>query len=56
MKAFIKKVAEMRTLQTQYFRTRERQTLQNAKKAESEVDRMIREYEEKQKNEPTLFP
>ena len=56
MKEFIEKVRNMRTAQATYFRTRQRADLTAAKKAETEVDQMIQEFDRKAKQEPTLFP
>lgn len=40
-KDFIQKVANMRRLQTEYFRTRDNITLRAAKKLEAEVDKCL---------------
>lgn len=42
---FAKAVSEMRRLQRLYFTTRERDTLDQAKRHEATVDQMIHEYE-----------
>jgi len=38
---FVKKAANMRRLQSEYFRTRDNMTLRTAKKLESEVDKCL---------------
>lgn len=43
-KKFINKVAEMRSLQKQYFKTRSPDILRQSKAAEVEVDRAIQEF------------
>lgn len=61
MEEFTKKVAEMRRLQKEYFRSRDPHTLQACKKAEREVDTYIElngKQPEKKQPEPhhlTLF-
>lgn len=51
---FIAKVAQMRTLQKEYFRDRSRSTLDQCKFIEREVDRAIEELTATVK-QPTLF-
>ena len=41
MNEFIQKVAEMRRLQKEYFRSRDKYILMECKKAESEVDEFL---------------
>lgn len=45
----------MRELQKKFFRYRDSLTLAACKKAEREVDALISQFDEKQKNEPKLF-
>lgn len=61
MEDFIVKVAEMRRLQKEYFRSRDPHSLQAAKKAESEVDSFLSNGQLQEKKQvpdalqPSLF-
>lgn len=52
MEEFIKKVAEMRRLQKEYFSSRDPHSLKAAKKAESEVDTYIEQAQGMIKQDP----
>lgn len=55
MEQFIEKVKELRKLQRQYFRARDKAVLVEAKKLEVEVDAMLAEFDRKKRQEPILF-
>ena len=55
MSEILAKVKKMRELQKKYFRYRDSLTLAACKKAEREIDELIKQFDEKNKNEPTLF-
>lgn len=50
---FINKVAEMRSLQKQYFKSRSPEILKQSKAAEAAVDKAIREFTSHK--QPSLF-
>ena len=51
MNKFIRLVAEMRAAQRMYFKFKDRATLVEAKKLETEVDRVIKDFETFEKSQ-----
>lgn len=52
---FKKLVADMRSAQKQYFKTRDRKDLQKAKEREKEVDEFLAKYFQRESQNKTLF-
>lgn len=49
-KEFIQAVKEMRKLQDEYFRTRDKEVLRKCKSVEKQVDKLLQKYENPQKS------